>query len=90
MDVAFIDDEKVVVCWMEDDENNTYIKFRTVDIVGKLGEVLTVTTTDAARSSGFPQMAVLNGNVYFAWTSFEDDKLSVKTKFINTNSIRKE
>lgn len=90
VDVAFIDDEKVVVCWMEDDEHNTYIKFRTVDITGQLGEVLTVTTTDAARSSGFPQMAVLNGNVYFAWTSFEDDKLSVKTKFINTNSIQKE
>lgn len=87
VDVAFIDSENAVVCWMEDDGQSTFVKFRKVNIDGKLGNVMTLSSTDGSRTSGFPQMAVLNGNVYFAWTSINNEKLSVKTKYLTSENF---
>jgi hypothetical protein len=88
VDISFIDTENVVVSWMEDEGDETFIKFRKVNLNGQLGEIFTLANTSDSRASGFPQMAVLNGNVYFAWTSFEDDRLLVKTKFIDIDTLQ--
>src|SRR5690606_37181985 len=83
VDVAFIDSENVLVCWIEDDGLKAIIKYRTVSINGNFGEVMTLTTIDASRASGFPQMANLNGKIHFAWTTMENEKVSIKTKIIS-------
>lgn len=87
VDVVLVDKKTAVVCWMEDKEGETFIYYRKVSNNGTLGEVITLTSTDASRSSGFPQMEVFNGNVYFAWTALENEKLSNKTKFVNIDSL---
>ncbi len=87
VDVAFIDSENAVISWMEDDGQNTFVKFRKVTVDGKLGNVMTLTSADASRTSGFPQMAVLNEKVYFAWTSIKDENLSVKTKYLASENF---
>ncbi len=88
VDISFIDTENVVVCWMEDEGDETFIKFRKVKLNGKLGEIFTLSNTSDSRSSGFPQIEVFNGNVYFAWTAFEEETLLVKTKFIDIYTLQ--
>lgn len=87
VDVAFIDSENSLVCWIEDEGDETFIKYRKVNLDGQLGESFILANTSDSRASGFPQIAVLNENAYFSWTAFEDDKLSVKTKFISIDSL---
>lgn len=87
VDVAFVDNQNAIVSWLEDEGDETTVKFRKVPLKGQIKEAFTLTTTSDSRASGFPQMAVLNGNVYFAWTVFEDDTLSVKTKYIPFNLL---
>ena len=88
VDVAYIDSENAVVCWIEDEDDETFIKFRKIKLNGQLGEIFTLANTSDSRASGFPQLAVFNGNVYFAWTAFDDEKLLVKTKFISIDSLQ--
>lgn len=88
VDVEFIDSENALVCWIEYQGDETFIKFRKVNLNGQLGEIFTLANTSDSRASGFPQMAVLNGNVYFAWTAFEDERLLIKTKFINLENLK--
>src|SRR5690606_16202609 len=88
VDVTFIDSDNSVICWIEDEGEETFIKFRKVNLNGELGEIITLANTSDSRASGFPQMAVLNGKVYFAWTAFEDDALLVKTKFIDIDTLQ--
>lgn len=88
VDVAFLNSETAIVLWIEYEEDETFIKFRTVTIDGQAGEVYTLANTSDSRASGFPQLAVFNGNVYFAWTAFENDKLSVKSKYISQELIK--
>lgn len=87
VDVAFVDNQNAIVSWMEDEGNKTTVNFRKVSLKGQMEETFTLTKTSDSRASGFPQMAVLNGNVYFAWTAMEDDKLLVKTKYIPLNLL---
>jgi hypothetical protein len=88
VDVVLIDKQNAGILWMEDEEDATYIKFRKVSLTGELGETITLASTSESRASGFPQMAVLNGKIYFAWTTVENKKLSVNTKFIDINSLQ--
>lgn len=87
VDVAFINHQNAIVCWMEDEGDQTTVNFRKVNLKGQKEELFILTKTSDSRASGFPQMAVLNGNVYFAWTSFEDDTILIKTKFIALNLL---
>lgn len=88
VDVVMIDKNNALVSWVEEIEGEIFVKFRKADFKGGLGEVMTLTTTAANRASGFPQIAVLNENLYFAWTALNDGKLSVKTKYISQESFK--
>lgn len=79
VDVVMIDENNALASWVEDHESETFIKFRKVSVGGDIGEVKTLTTTDAARASGFPQIAVYNGNMYFAWTDMNETISQIKT-----------
>lgn len=82
VDVAFLNSETAIVLWIEYEEDETFIKYRTVTFEGQAEKVYKLASTSDSRASGFPQLAVFNGNVYFAWTTFEDENLLVKTGVI--------
>ena len=88
VDVVLIDKHNAVIIWMEVEEDITYIKLRKASVTGELGETITLTKTSESRASGFPHMAVLNEKIYFAWTTIEDDKLLVNTKYISQESFK--
>jgi hypothetical protein len=57
-----------VVSWLEQAGGGAEIRARRVDRGGALGQPRIVASSSAARSSGFPRMAVAGGQVVFAWT----------------------
>jgi hypothetical protein len=59
-----------LVCWLAGTAERGAIKVRRIKPDGSKDTSAVVATSDIARSSGFPRMAVLGNEVYFAWTEF--------------------
>lgn len=70
VDVLVMPDGSALVCWMSGTAEGGAIKARRVRQDGALGPVSVITKTDISRSTGFPRMARLGGEAYFAWTEF--------------------
>ena len=69
VDVAMLADGGALVTWVERVGGDTAaVRVRRVSSDGKVGAPVTIASSSAARSSGFPQMAVTGTNVVFAWT----------------------
>jgi hypothetical protein len=63
------DPETAVVSWLEQSRTRADIRFRRVTPDGRTGAAHRLATTVAARSSGFPQMALAGDRLLFAWTA---------------------
>jgi len=83
VDTAFLADGSALVLWMEPYQENTVIKCRRVYPDGQLDEPITITETDAARASGFPQLEVLKEIAYITWTVLDKDQSTVEMATIN-------
>jgi hypothetical protein len=70
VDVVLLPDGSALVCWMSGTVDGGAINVRRVRADGRLGPVAVIARTDISRSSGFPRMARLGDEVYFAWTEF--------------------
>ena len=68
-------DGSALVCWLEKLPTGGEVRMRRVKPdgkpEGKLDAALTVSTTGAARSNGFPQMARAGNTLVFAWTGLK-------------------
>jgi len=70
VDALLLADGSVLVCWMAGTVESGAIKVRRIQADGTLGQPAEIAKTDISRSSGFPRMARLGNEVYFAWTEF--------------------
>lgn len=70
VDVALLPDGSALVCWLAGTAEGGWIKVRRVRPDGTLGPATNIAETDISRSSGFPRMALIGDEVYFAWTEF--------------------
>ena len=82
VDVALLDDHNALVSWMESTENGADIKAIKVNSNGTKHEPIVVASLSAARSSGFPQMELVNDTVYFAWNDISDNQPVIKMSSI--------
>lgn len=71
VDIEWIDETTAAVSWMDGGESPA-IKYRTASTSGSLSTEETISSISGARGSGFPQMAVHKGSLYFAWTEMGD------------------
>ncbi len=78
VDVVMLDNKTAVVSWMEPSGLDTVINIVKVSSDGTQGKPLTITKTRSERSSGFPQMEVLDDKIYIAWTSLEEKESTIK------------
>ena len=67
VDVVMLDEKSALISWL-DISNIPTIRYRKVDIDGSMGEPIEISKTSDARGSGFPQMAKVGDQIYFAWT----------------------
>ncbi|WP_339865391.1 hypothetical protein [uncultured Algoriphagus sp.] len=73
VDVALLDEENGLVSWMGMENDSTFLYVRKVNKAGDDFPIRKVTTMDPARNSGFPQMEIHGGKVYFAWTDPQEE-----------------
>jgi hypothetical protein len=68
VDVALLPDGRAVVSWLEDATGSAEIRAQPFTEEGPAGTVAVIARSEVARSSGFPQMALVDGALLFAWT----------------------
>lgn len=78
VDIVMIDNQSAYVSWLDLEGETPLIKFRKVSRDGSLSDKVVVSETSASRGSGFPQMEVIDGTLYFAWTYMDEQSTSVK------------
>ncbi len=82
VDIALLDESNALVSWMESTETASEIKIVKVNSNGTKQESVVITTLSAARSSGFPQLEVIDDMVYVAWNNISDNQLNINFKNI--------
>ncbi|MEA1786380.1 hypothetical protein U1E44_09780 [Arenibacter sp. GZD96] len=87
VDVVFIDDDTVVVSYMETGEEGAYLKAVKVPRSGTIATPMLVTKMDASRSSGFPQMELVDHRLIFAWTATDKKQPEVKMAAIRIEDM---
>jgi len=70
-DVAMDENGSVYVSWMQEFEGMGYVMIRNLQPDGTLSDPQTVGITDSSRSSGFPQLALMDDSLMIAWTQTE-------------------
>jgi len=83
VDVALLDPENVLVSWITEMHTKTVINAVKVNISGQKNEVILVSELDGSRTSGFPQLEIVNDKAIFAWTDVINGMTSVKTAKIS-------
>lgn len=78
VDLLMLDQETALISWMESSEDMALLKIAKVGIDGNIEKVFTVEEIDASRSTGFPQMELVDDQIYMAWNGLENDKTKVK------------
>jgi hypothetical protein len=71
VEALMLSDGSALVCWLEKLPTGGAVRMRRIKPDGPDGKsdaAITVSTTGAARSNGFPQMARTGNTLIFAWT----------------------
>ncbi|MBJ2174519.1 hypothetical protein JBL43_09740 [Aureibaculum sp. A20] len=84
VDVALLDKDNALVSWMETKKDEAEIKILKVHKDGTKSEPITIANISAARASGFPQLEVVKGIIYVAWTDLNGETTSIKIKSVDS------
>ena len=87
VDIAFLNDEEVLISYMEGDDFGTYLRIKKVSINGKVSEPITISKIDSGRNTGVPQLEILNNEIFIVWTVFENEKNQLKTVKLSSKDI---
>ena len=87
VDVALLDKENALISWMESTEAGAEIKIVKVNSNGIKQEPVVIATLSAARSSGFPQLEIINDMVYLAWNNISDNQSNINFKNISLTTF---
>ncbi len=83
VDIAMISKTEAVVLWMEPKGDNEVIMLAKINRNGKKISELPVTETSPERASGFPQLEVMEGNAYVAWTDVDGENKKINTATVD-------
>ncbi len=68
VDVAFLNNEEVIVSYMEVDDIGTYLRIKKVSVNGKISKPITISKIDGGRNTGVPQLEIINNEIFIVWT----------------------
>ena len=86
VDLEWINDDEVLVSWIESSEQSSNIVVRKVKNDLTIREGIVVAEVSKGRISGYPQMEILKDQILFAWTEIST-KTSVASKWIPLSKI---
>lgn len=78
VDLVMVDKQSAMVSWLTQENGKTVIKAQKVFTNGTTETPVIISKTSESRGSGFPQMAKVENEIYFAWTALEEDKIQIK------------
>ena len=78
VDVALLDEDSLLISWMESTKDGAEIRIKMVNSDGEVQKHFALTPISASRSSGFPQLEIVNNDVFVAWNAIENEKKSIK------------
>ena len=87
VDVAFLNPQEVLVSYIEGDDVGTYLRIKKVSIDGKISAPITISKIDGGRSTGVPQLEILDNEAFIVWTVFEGEKNQLKTVKLSFKNI---
>lgn len=87
VDVAFLNDNEVLVSYMEVDDVGTYLRLKKVSIDGKVSKPITISKIDSGRNTGVPQLEILDNEIFIVWTVFENDNNQLKTVKLSSKDV---
>jgi len=87
VDLVMLDKDNAVISWMEPDGVDTLIQILKIASDGTESLPITITKTRSERSSGFPQMELLNDKLFIAWTSLENKEPTIKIASVLTSKL---
>ena len=87
VDVAFLNDEEVIVSYMEVDDIGTYLRIKKVSFDGKISEPITISKIDGGRNTGVPQLEIIDSEIFIVWTIFLDGMNQLKSIKLNSKNI---
>mgnify|MGYP001157159456 FL=1 len=87
VDLEWINNNEVIVSWIESGDETSNIYARRVNINTSLSKETLVEKIPPGRISGYPQMEVVNNNVLFAWTEI-NKKTIVASKWLSLSAIK--
>jgi len=87
VDVAFLNEDEVIVSYMEGGDFGTYLRIKKVSISGKVSEPITISRIDSGRSTGVPQLEIIDNEIFIVWTVFENENNQLKTVKFSTKDI---
>ena len=87
VDVAFLNNEEVIVSYMEVDDIGTYLRIKKVSFDGKISEPITISKIDGGRNTGVPQLEIIDSEIFIVWTIFLDGMNQLKSIKLNSKNI---
>jgi len=87
VDLAFINNNEVLVSYMESDEADTYLRCKKVHKNGTVSEAITISKINSGRSTGVPQLEIMDGFAYMVWTISIEKKNQLKAVKFNLDGI---
>lgn len=76
--VKILDNDRIAVVWLARNGEQAFIKLKLLNQNGSTLKEMVITETSGARASGFPQIAVHNGYLYFANTHTATGALQIQ------------
>ena len=86
VDVSFLNDEEVIVSYMEVDDIGTYLRIKKVSFDGKISEPITISKIDGGRNTGVPQLEIIDSEIFIVWTIL-DGMNQLKSIKLNSKNI---
>ena len=79
VDVLWMDEDKVVVSWVESKGKLAIFNAMVVSKEGTMSSKQVIAELDGSRKSGFPQMEIVEETLYFAWTEQSASTSKIQT-----------
>jgi len=87
VDVSFLNDEEVIVSYMEVDDIGTYLRIKKVSFDGKISEPITISKIDGGRNTGVPQLEIIDSDIFIVWTISLDGMNQLKSIKLNSKNV---
>ena len=87
VDIIWLNKNEVVVSWIEMAEDTTNIVSTIVSMAGVVQQARIISEIEPGRVSGYPQMEIVDDQLFFAWTESGDEG-SIKSKWVSVSEFR--